>query len=102
MRAMRPLRLLQLATGLLLLPLVLAGAIFLGSLAGLSGGALVLLLTLALSLVLPLALVLGVPLGLLALVWAARLEALPQMLGWVFGFLLALGGLVLALRWLAP
>lgn len=102
MPAMKPLRWLQLAIGLLLLPLVLAGAIFLGSLAGLSGGALVLLLTLALSSVLPLTLVLGVPLGLLALVWVARVEALPQMLGWVFGFLLALGGLLLALRSLAP
>ncbi|WP_027877887.1 hypothetical protein [Meiothermus cerbereus] len=94
---MRPLRWLQLATGLLLLPWVLAGAIVLGTLAEPAAGGLVTLLALGLTLLLPVALGLGTLLGLLALIWAVRSGTLPQMWGWLWGFLLALGAFVLGL-----
>lgn len=100
MRAMRPVRWLQLATGLLLLPWVLAGAIVLGTQAGSAAGGLVTLLALGLGLLLPVALGLGALLGLLALIWAARSGTLLQVWGWLWGFLLALGAFVLGLGWL--
>lgn len=79
MRAMRPIRWLQLATGLLLLPWVLAGAIVLGTQAGSAAGGLVTLLALGLGLLLPVVLGLGALLGLLALIWAARSGTLLQV-----------------------
>ena len=100
MRAMRSLRLLQLATGLLLLPWVLVVALLLGTHAGPAAGALVLLLSLGLGLLLPVALGLGTLLGLLALIWAARSGTLLQMWRWLWGFFLALGALALGLGWL--
>jgi len=97
---MGPLRWLQLATGLLLLPWVLVVAMLLGTLAGSAGGGLVTLLVVGLGLFLPVALGLGTLLGLLALIWAVRSGTLLQMWRGLWGFFLALGALVLGLGWL--
>ncbi len=93
---MGPLRLLQVAIGLLLLPLVLGAVAFLGvstltatsnpqAAGGLATGAAIMMGVLFMA-----GLGLGSLVGLLALVWGGLSGQLPSMAGWVLGFFLVM------------